>query len=90
MSAKHSSFSESIQSISLSYSGNPLSIVNVYGTSPNFSNSSGYLSPTYKATPNYKVKKLTRENVSLYYSYNATYKIDLNLIIHMLSPGFEP
>ena len=38
----------------------------------------------YKASPN------CRAILSLYYLYNATYKIDLNSIIYWSSPGLEP
>ena len=76
------------QSLSLDDSAIPLSIVNVHRVSPNFCKLSGYLSPPTRLPPIAGSQLLARVIISLYYEYNTTYIIDLNLIIYRSSPGF--
>ena len=77
--------SERSQSISLENSGNPLNIMNVLKASLNVCNLSGYLSPPMSGS-----QRLARAIVSLYYSFNTTYIINLNSIIYWSSPCFKP
>ena len=45
---------------------------------------------TYKATPIAESQMLARAISTWYYLYNQTYTTDLNLIIYLSLPGFEP
>ena len=75
---------------SLNHSGNTLSIMNVHKASTNFCNLSGYSSPTTRLPPIAGLLMLARAIISLYYLYDTTYIIYLNLIIYRPSSGNEP